>query len=337
MNPRLLEYYNQELQHIRESAAEFAEEFPKIAGRLSLSGFECADPYVERLLEGFAYLTARVQLKLDAEYPTFTHNLLEIAYPHYLAPTPSMTVVQLRPDPNEGALSSGFSVERGASLRGQLGPDDQTACEYRTAHPVTLWPLEVAQADYFGNPAAVLGRLAASEPRAKAGLRIRLRSGAGIPFDSLSLDALPLYLHGADEQPYRLYEQLLGNACAVFVRAPDNAWVERLPTSSLRARGFDDEDALLPVVPRAFQGYRLLQEYFALPARFLFVEFSGLNRALRRCHGEELELVVLFGKHDQRLEGTVDAEQLVPFCTPAINLFPRRCDRIHLSDRVNEH
>ncbi|EVT83062.1 hypothetical protein Z046_31020 [Pseudomonas aeruginosa VRFPA09] len=110
MNPRLLEYYNQELQHIRESAAEFAEEFPKIAGRLSLSGFECADPYVERLLEGFAYLTARVQLKLDAEYPTFTHNLLEIAYPHYLAPTPSMTVVQLRPDPNEGALSSGFSV-----------------------------------------------------------------------------------------------------------------------------------------------------------------------------------------------------------------------------------
>jgi type VI secretion system protein ImpG len=202
---------------------------------------------------------------------------------------------------------------------------------------VTLWPLEVAQADYFGNPAAVLGRLAASEPRAKAGLRIRLRSGAGIPFDSLSLDALPLYLHGADEQPYRLYEQLLGNACAVFVRAPDNAWVERLPTSSLRARGFDDEDALLPVVPRAFQGYRLLQEYFALPARFLFVEFSGLNRALRRCHGEELELVVLFGKHDQRLEGTVDAEQLVPFCTPAINLFPRRCDRIHLSDRVNEH
>ncbi|MBH8320620.1 type VI secretion system baseplate subunit TssF, partial [Pseudomonas aeruginosa] len=189
MNPRLLEYYNQELQHIRESAAEFAEEFPKIAGRLSLSGFECADPYVERLLEGFAYLTARVQLKLDAEYPTFTHNLLEIAYPHYLAPTPSMTVVQLRPDPNEGALSSGFSVERGASLRGQLGPDDQTACEYRTAHPVTLWPLEVAQADYFGNPAAVLGRLAASEPRAKAGLRIRLRSGAGIPFDSLSLDA----------------------------------------------------------------------------------------------------------------------------------------------------
>ena len=99
MNPRLLELYNQELHHVRESAAEFAKEYPKIASRLTLSGMDCADPYVERLLEGFAYLTARVQLKLDAEYPTFTHNLLEIAYPHYLAPTPSMTVVQLQTDP----------------------------------------------------------------------------------------------------------------------------------------------------------------------------------------------------------------------------------------------
>ncbi|MGY4534839.1 type VI secretion system protein ImpG [Pseudomonas sp. TE3786] len=337
MNPRMLEYYNLELAHIRESAAEFASEFPKIASRLTLSGVDCADPYVERLLEGFAYLTARVHLKLDAEYPTFTHNLLEIAYPHYLAPTPSMTVVQLRADPNEGSLSSGFTIERNAPLRGVLGREEQTACEYRTAHAVTLWPLEVASAEYFGNPAAVLGRLAASEPKAKAGLRIRLRSGAGLPLNSLSLESLPLYLHGADEQPFRLYEQLLGNACAVFAQAPGGDWVERLPPGALRSRGFDDEDALLPVVPRAFQGYRLLQEYFALPNRFLFVEFAELKRSVQRCAGNELDLIILFNKHDATLEGTVSAEQFVPFCTPAINLFPRRADRIHLSERVNEH
>ncbi len=165
MNPRLLDLYNQELQHVRESAAEFAKEYPKIAGRLSLSGVDCADPYVERLLEGFAYLTARVQLKLDAEYPTFTHNLLEIAYPHYLAPTPSMTVVQLQTDPDEGSLASGFTLPRDSVLRATLGKDTQTSCEYRTAHAVTLWPLQVSQAEYFGNPAAVLGRLAASEPK----------------------------------------------------------------------------------------------------------------------------------------------------------------------------
>ncbi|MGN2432901.1 type VI secretion system baseplate subunit TssF [Pseudomonas syringae] len=337
MNPRLLGLYNQELQHIRESAAEFAREYPKIAGRLTLSGLDCADPYVERLLEGFAYLTARVQLKLDAEYPTFTHNLLEIAYPHYLAPTPSMTVVQMQTDPNEGSLSSGFTLPRDSVMRASLGRDSQTPCEYRSAHEVTLWPLQVTQAEYFGNPAAVLGRLAASEPKAKAGLRITLRTGAELTFDKLALDNLPLFLHGADEQPFRLYEQLLGNACAVFARQPGGDWVERLPADALRPCGFDDRDAALPVVPQAFQGYRLLQEYFALPQRFLFVDFSQLSRAVQRCAGQELELIVLFNSFEQSLESSVGAEQFVPFCTPAINLFPRRLDRIHLTDRVHEH
>ncbi|NWE50512.1 type VI secretion system baseplate subunit TssF, partial [Pseudomonas gingeri] len=337
MNPRLLDLYNQELQHVRESAAEFAKEYPKIAGRLTLSGIDCADPYVERLLEGFAYLTARVQLKLDAEYPTFTHNLLEIAYPHYLAPTPSMTVVQLQADPDEGSLAGGFTLPRDSVLRATLGKDTQTSCEYRSAHAVTLWPLQVSQAEYFGNPSAVLGRLAASEPKAKAGLRLTLRTGAELPFNQLDLDSLPLYLNGADEQPFRLYEQLLGNACAVFARAPGGDWVERLPPDALRACGFDDREAAMPVVAQAFQGYRLLQEYFALPQRYLFVEFAGLGRAVKRCAGQELELIVLFERFDQSLEGSVGSAQFVPFCTPAINLFPRRVDRIHLSDRVNEH
>lgn len=337
MNPRLLGLYNQELQHIRESAAEFAKEYPKIAGRLTLSGLDCADPYVERLLEGFAYLTARVQLKLDAEYPTFTHNLLEIAYPHYLAPTPSMTVVQMQTDPNEGSLSDGFTLPRDSVMRASLGRDSQTPCEYRTSHEVALWPLQVTQADYFGNPSTVLGRLAASEPKAKAALRITLRTGAELTFDKLALDNLPLYLHGADEQPFRLYEQLLGNTCAVFVRQPGADWVERLPADALKPCGFDDREAALPVVPQAFQGYRLLQEYFALPQRYLFVDFTCLSRAVQRCAGQELELIVLLNSFDQNLESSIGAEQFVPFCTPAINLFPRRLDRIHLSDRVHEH
>ncbi|MBD8122562.1 type VI secretion system baseplate subunit TssF [Pseudomonas lutea] len=337
MNPRLLELYNQELHHVRESAAEFAREYPKIASRLTLSGMDCADPYVERLLEGFAYLTARVQLKLDAEYPTFTHNLLEIAYPHYLAPTPSMTVVHMQADPDEGSLSSGFTLPRNSVLRAVLGRDSQTSCEYRSAHEVTLWPLKVSAAEYFGNPGAVLGRLAASEPKAKAALRFTLRTGADLAFNRLALDSLPLYLNGADEQPFRLYEQLLGNVCAVFVRQPGRDWVERLPQDAVRSCGFDDREAALPVVPQAFQGYRLLQEYFALPQRFLFVEFAELGRAVKRCDGQELEVIVLFERLEQSLEGSIGSEQLMPFCTPAINLFPRRVDRIHLTDRVNEH
>src|SRR5688572_31111912 len=117
MDPRLLTYYNRELGYLRELGGEFAKQFPKIAGRLGLETFECADPYVERLLEGFAFLAARVQLKIDAEFPRFARNLLDIVYPHYLAPTPSMAVVQLQPSLSEGALAEGYRVPRGSALR----------------------------------------------------------------------------------------------------------------------------------------------------------------------------------------------------------------------------
>src|SRR5713101_556004 len=149
MDPRLLKYYNRELQFMREMGGEFAKEFPKIAGRLGLDGFECADPYVERLLEGFAFLAARVQLKIDAEFPRFTQHLLETIYPGYLAPVPSMAMVQFQPDPSEGSLAAGVPVPRGSALRSMLGKGEITACEYRTAHEVTLWPVEIQEVEHF--------------------------------------------------------------------------------------------------------------------------------------------------------------------------------------------
>ena len=144
MDPRLLRHYNLELQHLREMGAEFAEQFPKIAGRLGMHGLEVADPYVERLLEGVGFLAARVQLKLDAEFPRFTQALLEIVYPHYLAPTPSMLVAQLTPDPNDPNLADAApTVPRGSPMQACVAADDATACEFRTAHDVTLWPVEI--------------------------------------------------------------------------------------------------------------------------------------------------------------------------------------------------
>ena len=116
MDRRMLRYYNQELAHLRGMGGEFAKEFPKIAGRLALDEFDCADPYVERLLEGFSFLAARVQLKLDAEFPRFTQSLLETVYPHYLAPVPSMAIIQFNPDLNEGGLADGFVIPRETSI-----------------------------------------------------------------------------------------------------------------------------------------------------------------------------------------------------------------------------
>src|SRR5262245_59204447 len=149
MDPRLLQYYNLELQHLRETGAEFAAQFPEIAARLGMHGLEVDDPYVERLLEGVGFLAARVQLKLDAEFPRFTQALLEIVYPQYLAPVPSMLIAQFAPDLSDPGLAGGFKVSRGATLSSQLAAADAADCDFRTAHDVTLWPVEIASASYF--------------------------------------------------------------------------------------------------------------------------------------------------------------------------------------------
>src|SRR3954463_931731 len=149
MDPRLLQYYNIELQHLHEMGAEFAQQFPKIAARLGMEGIEVTDPYVERLLEGAAFMAARVQLKIDAEFPRFTQRLLEIVYPNYLSPMPAMLVAQLEPQLDDANLARGFTVSRGAALFSQTGKGDRTSCEFRTAHDVTLYPLELTGAEYF--------------------------------------------------------------------------------------------------------------------------------------------------------------------------------------------
>ncbi len=339
MDHRLLRYYGRELQHLREVGAEFAKEFPKIASRLTLEGFECADPYVERLLEGFAFLAARVQVRIDAEFPRFTQHLLEMVYPHYLAPTPSMAMVQFRPDLTEGALADGFTVPRHTVMRSLLGKGDQTPCEYRTAHDVTLWPLEIVEAEYFlaGREAAALDALGLKG--AKAGIRIRLRTTAGLEFKGIALDRLPLFLTGSGETPAHLYQQFLADPLAVVVRPTTFPlpWQEVVDKAKIRRLGFDDEHSLLPITPRSFHGYRLLHEYFSFPERFRIVEIGGLSPAVRRSTAKEIDVLVFFKRSDPVLEGAVDASQFALFCTPAINLFPRVADRIHLTEQRWEH
>ncbi|MBP1475120.1 type VI secretion system baseplate subunit TssF [Frateuria sp. MAH-13] len=341
MNPHLLRYYNRELQHVREMGAEFAREYPKIAGRLGMEGFECADPYVERLLEGFAFLAARVQLKLDAQQPVFTQHLMEMVYPHYLAPVPSMAVVELAADLKDSALAAGHRVPRDTALRSLIGRDERTACEYRTAHDVTLWPLRITEAKYFDTPAAIAaaGVEIPADGSVRAGLRLKLAVTAGAQACELALDELPVFIAGADELPKRLYEQLLGNAVSVVVRGKDGSGMRStvLPANSIHPKGFDDAEAMIPYSGRSFSGYRLLQEYFACPERYLFAVFTGLRQALSRAQGSEFEIVVLFDRGVSRLHNAVDAGNFRLFCTPAVNLFPRRADRIHLQQGKAEY
>jgi type VI secretion system protein ImpG len=338
MNPRLLKYYNRELQYIREMGGEFAEEFPKIAGRLGLDAFECADPYVERLLEGFAFLAARVQLKVDAEFPRFTQHLLEMVYPHYLSPLPSMAIVQMMPDLNDASLQEGVVIPRGTQLRSQISKGEQTACEYSTAHEVSLWPLQLSEAEYLASAGAVANLGLPRQPGLKAGLRLRLHSTAGLQFSHLALDRLTLFLRGG-EIAVQVLEQLLANVIDVVMQSSRRPvpWKVSIGAPAIKHLGFEENQALLPYTARSFQGYRFLQEYFAFPERFLFVELTQLKPGISRCEDTELDLIFRFNRSNPQLADAIGPEHFNLFCTPAVNLFPKRADRIHLTSQTSEY
>jgi type VI secretion system protein ImpG len=337
MNPRFLRYYSQELQHLREVGGEFAKDYPKIAGRLGLDGFECADPYVERLLEGFSFMAARVQMKIDAEFPRFTQHLSELVYPHFLAPTPSMAVVQLQPDLSNPALQAGFVLPRGSAMRSVLGKGDNTACEYRSAHELTLWPIEIAEAKFFTHSGSIAGLTTQLPATIKAGIRLRLRSKCA--FSDLPLDRLCLHLRGADDMPVRIIEALLGSVAAVLVTPVGRpaGWHSLLPKSELQPLGLAESEALLPSGQRSFQGYHLLQEYFAFPQRFQFVELRGLQAGLCQCTDKEIEITILLDRADAHLEKTLDSSNFALHCTPVVNLFQRRADRINVTGEQLEY
>lgn len=339
MDPRLLRYYNRELQHVREMGAEFAKEFPKIAGRLGIESTEVADPYVERLLEGFAFLAARIQLKMDAEFPTFTQNLMELVYPDYLAPLPAMAVVQFEPVMDEGALAEGLVVPRGTGLRTVTGKGERTSCEFRSAQDVTFWPIKVTGASYYGSAGALATIDVEHLDGVRAGIRIQLRTAGDLAFKDLSLKELCFFLRGTGQLSYRLYEQVVGNARAVVVRpkGKNRSWQDYLAGDTIRAVGYRDDEALLPPTRRSFEGYRFLREYFAFPQRFLFAEFTQLQESIRKCESSEIEIIVLLDRKDAELENVTDASSFALNCTPIINLFPKRADRIHLNDRDHEY
>ena len=337
MNRSFLSYYDRELQHLRGMASEFAHDFPKVAGRLSLDQFECADPYVERLLEGFAFLAARVQYKYDAEFPRFTQSILTSVYPHFLAPTPSMAMVRFQPNLADSGLATGASVPRGTALRSIVGKGERTPCEYQTAHAVTLLPLSISQVDYYTRELSLL-KLPPSVS-ARAALRIRLETGPGMTFANVKMDRLNFYIQGADELPMSLYEQIFAHGCGVVCQGTEKpiSWHQLVPRANIRRVGFDDDQALLPFTCRSFQGYRLIHEYFAFPKRFMFFELTGLQEAASRCQSNQMDIVILFDQPCLALENRVDASNLALFCTPAVNLFSKRLDRVQLTDRFSEH
>lgn len=339
MDTRLLRHYENELSYLREMGAEFAEAYPKIAARLGMDSAEVLDPYVERLLEGVAFLSARVQLEMELQFPAFTRHLLEIVYPHYLAPTPSMMVAAFDPDPANAAMADGYTLPRGTQLRSALGEGDQTACVFTTSQDVTLWPIDIVEAEYLDGRGQLVAAGISRDVEARAGIRLRLRRRGMEPIAGLSLDKLTLFLNNKVGRNWDLHELLSTQVTGVAARSTDRRadWVLDLPQAKVTPRGFDMAEALLPTPKRSFDGYRLLQEYFGMPERFHFVDLNGLSPALKRSTNREVDIYLMLRDGMQDMAASVTPEAFTLHATPAINLFEKRCDRVLLTTSDVEH
>ncbi|CAB3711903.1 hypothetical protein LMG22037_04112 [Paraburkholderia phenoliruptrix] len=344
MDPRLLDYYNQELIYMRELATEFAQAHRKIARRLGMQAGEVADPYVERLIESFCFMAARMQIKLDAEFPRFTGRLLEVIYPNYVAPTPSIAVARLYPGRAEGNLAEGYRIARGTSFTARVPDGEKTACQFTSGQDVTLWPLTITEARLTGIPPDIpaLDRYVPPDTQVRGALRLRLSTTGDMRIADLKgLDRLPVYLSGDEQVASHLFELLHVAGVASVIAAPGEFGAPGRPPaavtqSAVEHEGLRTDQNLLPLTWTKFHGHNLLHEYFACPARFWFFALNGLAEGLSRVNGREVEIVVLLDRAPGQLANLVDASRFALFCTPVINLFNKHTDRIEISPRDTE-
>jgi type VI secretion system protein ImpG len=322
-----LHRYNDELKALRRRAARFADAFPKVAGRLRLTGDVADDPHVERLVQSFAYSAARIRQKLDDEFPELTDSLLETLYPHYLAPLPSMSIVRFRPS---DTLASMQLVPRHTEILAE--PVGGEACRFRTTQDVEMAPIEIIGAKLSGQPVN-------APPSPYGGitgcLRLSIRAlDPRKPIGDLKLKRLRLHISSAWQQAVAIYELIINQSIGIaLAKHADDGQTIFLPSSNLRPVGFDLEEAMLPYPAPSFNGYRLLTEFFALPQRFLFLDIEGLDV----WKGESLEIFIYLKETDPKLERTISATDFALNATPVVNLFRQTCEPITVDGTRTEY
>ena len=340
MRDELLLYYERELDYIRKLAVQFAEKNPKVASRLVLEPTKCEDPHVERLLEGFAFLAARVHLKLDDEFPEISEALLSVVYPQLVRLMPSMSIVEFQPDPEKGKLTSSLPIPRGSSLYSR--PVAGVPCTFKTCYDTVIWPVSVASAEWRA-PSRLQPPVRAVD--SSGSVRIELRANPDVNLKELKIDRLRFFLDGEGGLINSLYEILCSRLTRILVRDPtpgSKVPPVVLPASALRPVGFDDKEALLPYPDRSFSGHRLLMEYFTFPEKFFFVDLTDLAPVWEAGFKSAVEFVFLVSEVEsedrrQRLELELSKKTFRLGCSPVANLFTQMAEPIQLNQRKYEY
>ncbi len=311
-------YYQDELTFLREMGKEFSQAWPDLAHMLAERG---SDPDVERLLEGFAFLAGRIRQKLDDEFPEVTHGLWNLLWPHYLRPIPSMSILEFKAVP--GAVRDTVHIPRGTGVASV--PVEGTRCRFQTCYGVDLYPMELTDAEIAEKAGAPLT------------LRIGFQVAEGVQLKQLGMESLRLFLWGEPEVTNLLYLWICRNLRDIVFQGyleGRSSQQFTIPSSAVSTSGFAEEEALLPSPSVSFTGFRLLQEYFALPAKFMFLDIHGLRPAADIETGGKFELQFRFNAGLQKIP-KVSKENFHLFCTPVTNLFAHTADPFRLEhDRI---
>ena len=323
----LLEFYQRELTYLRREGLGFARTYPKVAGRLELGMEQCPDPHIERLIESFAFLTARLQYDLDSEFPQLAGALLGTVYPHFATPIPSMTVAGFEVDHTQGKLTSGHLIPKNTPLFAQTETGQH--CRFKTCYPVTLWPVELAYAGFEStHQYDFLDRI----PQTALVLRLRIQSPKGV-LAKLALSRLRFFINADRMLANSLYELIFDQVYGVAL-LPENGQTPRfLPPDAILPVGFEADEDVLPYPPNASHAYRLLQEYFTFPEKYLFFDIDQLDTS-GSAHFFDI-LILLDRIPDRRL--TIQKETFRLGCTPIINLFHKTTDPIRLDQKRPEY
>lgn len=356
MNREFLDAYNRELAILYERSKEFAEDYPGIAERLGGLTEDKLDPGLAGLFEGSAFLAARVQLKLQSEFSSFTRALLDQLMPGYLAPTPSAMIVQARPDFSDKDLVKGEAYPAGSYLdAAYVERDTRISCRFRLSRDLTLWPLDIDLARYMPSPGPLQALGLEVSSRTVAGLHLRFfRRTSNAPHDpdaelkpgekpplvnEIPMDSLPVHLNGPLADMIALYEQLVANTARVTIRYKDRQGDPvflRCPPDMIRQLGFEGP-GLYPEDDRMFRGFQLLRDFYTLPQTFLGFRLTGLKAMLKQIPAHAFDLLIELDESQPRLAPVIEVENFRLYAAPALNLFEERCSRVRPDPRHNEY
>lgn len=347
-NEKVIDYFMTELQSLRQRAALFSKDYPEVANELRLGSGRSDDPHVEMLLQSFAYMTARLRYNLDAELPEVPVNLLKHLYPHLETPIPSMAVLQVDPYPDTVDFTQGYRLKSGRSFKRKVKAQDNTEydCYLRSASDTDLWPIKIKELSLL--PTNRFAEIDRQYRDVRSVLHVKLSTVSGVKFNDLNLHTLRFFVNSSNPHCYQLFERLQGNLISTIctkqesqpraAAPPEGASTSKderviFQDADLEWQGFSDHQAILPYTKRSHPAYRLLQEYFSFPEKFLFFDVS--NMTTEGC-GTELDLYFLFDV-DLSNEHIVDSDSLLVNCVPVVNLYNSITEPVRLDQREYEY